>query len=533
MIKYGWNYLKKYKHTLYAYIFLIIIENIINIITPLLTGEIINVIIQFKNFKTLLQLCVIYFFIQVFIKIINFFSYYKYIFLQTFCSFDLNKNMIKHVQNLSIDLVQKYDSEYLNQRINADSNTVISFVIKTLTQLPINICMTLTIIVMLLCINIEIGIFFILICGIYSGLYLGFRNKIFRISYRYKERQNLFFSVLLNQIKQIKLIKIHSLFAIYEQKLENAFNEFWDDTKKAQIFFYLYSSLYSCLVTIAQIFVYIWGGLQVINGKISVGTLTIIIGYFQTMLNTITYVNDFTKEYQDSKVSYHRLLEIQNLKEQTNGLYSPSKLDKITCNDLTIRRGDKVIIKNFSYEFEKGEIYCLIGKNGSGKTTFAETIIGLFIDQFEGEIKYNGICINEIDIVKFRFEKVSFLEQFPELISDTFLENIYITTEHKPEILKQALKKCNFPKQNLLKSCNKDCKITGLSGGETQKMALMRVMSKNADIYIFDEGSSSLDTNGKEFFSKCIELAKDSSIVFVISHDENFINANKHIIKFD
>ena len=453
--------------------------------------------------NNLIVLCCLFLLIQIFVKIINYFSYYKFISIQTLSAFSLNRDVIYHVQKMSVNKVKKYDASYLSQRINNDSNTVVSFAIKALTQLPMNIISSLVIIGILLYINIVIGVFLVIITAIYLGLYIGFRKKVFDMSYIYKERQNKFFTVLLEQIEKVKFIKINSLFNLYNQKLNDEFDKFWGDTKKTQMFFYFYSSLYSIVVSIAQ------------------------IGIF----NTITYISDFTKEYQDNKVSYHRLEEILNREEQTNGKIHIHNVTEIECKNLTIRRDNNVVIKDFSYVFNKGKIYGLIVENGSGKSTLVEAILGLFVDEFEGNIKINNTNIREINMNKLRMEKMAFLEQNPQLITNNIFNNIFITEQHKDAILKNKLSNINL--QQILSDKNiydKQEKIGGLSGGETQKVTLMRTLSKDADVYIFDEGSSALDKNGKKILLTCLKELKQNSIVIVVSHDDNLINVSDEIV---
>lgn len=531
MISFCWKYIRKAKVVLGIYTVLIIFEGAINIVIPILTGKIIDVIGQLRDLDLLILLCCIYLGIQIFVKISNFFSFYSLMRLQTFCAFELNENVIKHIQNLSISEVEKFDYGYLSQRVNNDSNTVITLTITLLTQLPINILIMLIIVAMLLYIDMGISFFLIVIAIIYFFLYLGFRKKVYNMSYVYKERQNKFFSILLEQLEKVKFIKLHSLVDIYNDKLKKEFKAFWNDTKKTQLFFFLYSNMYSCIMIVSQIIVYFWGGIQVIQGNITIGTLILIIGFFQSILKSITYISDFTKQYQDGKVSYYRLMEILEMQEENNGSLVLDNIEKLECNDLLVTRGENKTVENLTCTFRKGELYCIVGKNGSGKTTLVEALVGLFIDEYKGEIKLNDIEIRRVDMKKMRYKKISILEQIPQLIADNIYENIFITDMHKCENVNNYIKEGIFIKGK--KIFDKEKKISGLSGGEIQKVALLRTLSKKADIYIFDEGNSALDTKGKKIFSQVLQEIKKNSIVLVVSHDEAFINISDHIVDLD
>lgn len=105
------------------------------------------------------------------------------------------------------------------------------------------------------------------------------------------------------------------------------------------------------------------------RGQMSIGNLIIIISFFSKVLNSITCMSDFTKEYQDSKVSYIRLKEILSQRVQTNGKIEVNSIQEIECKNLSIYRDKDLIINDFSYTFKRGNIYCLVGENGSGKST--------------------------------------------------------------------------------------------------------------------------------------------------------------------
>lgn len=88
--------------------------------------------------------------------------------------------------------------------------------------------------------------------------------------------------------------------------------------QKVFSFSYIYSGIYSSVVVIAQAVVYLWGGYRVMRGEISLGHLIIIINYFQKVLNSITYISETLKEYQDSNVSWDRICQILHEKKQMN-----------------------------------------------------------------------------------------------------------------------------------------------------------------------------------------------------------------------
>lgn len=137
-------------------------------------------------------------------------------------------------------------------------------------------------------------------------------------------------------------------------------------------------------------------------------------------------------------------------------------------------------------------------------------------------------------MIELRAKKISVLEQTPQLVTDNIYSNIFLTEEYTNITLTKNLGIINSPDNFMGKNIyDKNKKIFGLSGGETQKVSLMRTISKNADVYIFDEGNSALDIRGKKIFADCLKNLKKESIILIVSHDENFISMSDCIISFN
>ena len=84
----------------------------------------------------------------------------------------------------------------------------------------------------------------------------------------------------------------------------------------------------------------------------------------------------------------------------------------------------KDVVTNLNAKFTKGNIYAITGANGAGKSTLINLIMGMYIDEYEGTIAYNGIDIRDIDMVTVRKNLIGFAEQEPALINDSIRYNL-------------------------------------------------------------------------------------------------------------
>ena len=171
----------------------------------------------------------------------------------------------------------------------------------------------------------------------------------------------------------------------------------------------------------------------------------------------------------------------------------------------------------------KGNIYCILGENGSGKTTLIDILIGLFIDEYEGEILYNHINIKDIDMVKQRACNISILEQDPYVLEGSVEDNIYSTVYHNVKKYRQRIldKELGNIYSNGI----------GISGGK--KNRYLRILSKDSDVMILDEPTSALEQESQYAVWRLLKEIKKEKIIIVISHDQNISQFANQIINLD
>ncbi|MBQ6830020.1 MAG: ABC transporter ATP-binding protein [Clostridia bacterium] len=178
------------------------------------------------------------------------------------------------------------------------------------------------------------------------------------------------------------------------------------------------------------------------------------------------------------------------------------------------------VLQNVSYEFEKGKMYCIIGKSGAGKTTLLSLLSGL-AKPTNGEILYEDKNVAKIDKYTFRSKYIGVVFQSFNLITKyTALENVILSMD-------VAGYKCKNKKQRaieLLHSVGLDedeanRRVLKLSGGQQQRVAIARALSYNPDIILADEPTGNLDTETQnEIMNIFRELANQEKCVILVSH---------------
>ena len=178
------------------------------------------------------------------------------------------------------------------------------------------------------------------------------------------------------------------------------------------------------------------------------------------------------------------------------------------------------VLKDISYEFEKGKMYCIIGKSGAGKTTLLSLLSGLAVPS-EGDILYDGKSISKIDKYTFRSKYIGVVFQSFNLITKyTALENVILSMDVSGAKIKNKKQKAF----ELLDSVGLDedeaCRrVLKLSGGQQQRVAIARALSYDPDIILADEPTGNLDRDTqKEIMDIFRGLAEHGKCVILVSH---------------
>ena len=183
------------------------------------------------------------------------------------------------------------------------------------------------------------------------------------------------------------------------------------------------------------------------------------------------------------------------------------------------------VLKNFSYKFEEGRFYAIMGRSGAGKSTLLN-IIGTVDKPTLGEVLINGkdvAKLNEDAKAKIRMKEIGFVFQGfylnPYLSA---LENVIVPMRINSDIKKDERKNLaidlldKFGAKDLI-----DSKPSQMSGGEQQRVAIARALANNPEIILADEPTGNLDEeNEKIVFEHLKKLADQGHTVIVVSHNE-------------
>lgn len=289
------------------------------------------------------------------------------------------------------------------------------------------------------------------------------------------------------------------------------------------------SSIVAILASIVGFGVYLFIGIKGLLGLFSVGSLVLYCGSFMQIVKGVMKMTWTFGQTEKIIPLVNYYFQILNTSDEM--IYGTRELDFTDHFDIEFKNvsfkypeSNTYSLKNINIKINSGEHYAIVGKNGSGKTTFIKLLCRLY-DISEGEILINDINIKEYS--KDSLNKLySVVFQDYKIFSLTVAQNIAAGDNYKESKLYDSFKKADI-KDRILKMDNqentylyKDLEENGveISGGEAQKLALARALYKDAPIVILDEPTASMDPIAESsMYSKFNSFVENKTTIY-ISH---------------
>ncbi len=287
----------------------------------------------------------------------------------------------------------------------------------------------------------------------------------------------------------------------------------------------LFSQIPAFISLLGKTIIVSYGGYLTIKGELKIGELFAFLTYFTMILAPVHTILGVINNFPKVKVSLNRVLEILP-KEKDNIELKTTNFD-LNIKNLEFSYLNNKIFENLNLFIKERSKIAIIGKNGSGKTTFADLLCG-FLKANNGDIFIGNEKIGENDYINFSSYLVK-LEQTPIIFDDTLKNNLLLAKNSaKEDELIDCLKKTGMCKwfRNLQKGLNTNLLESGanLSGGQKQRLALSRLILLNPKIIILDEFTSSIDEKDTTWFYENISTIFPNSTIIAITHNLNMLN---------
>lgn len=283
---------------------------------------------------------------------------------------------------------------------------------------------------------------------------------------------------------------------------------------------------------------YFFGGILVMNGKITIGALLVFTMYYDLLSENLRTVSSTDAGLQSNKPFYDRVfIELENAKSHApKNLLLGEANGEISMNNVCFSYDENLppVLTNYNLSIKKGERLAIVGQSGSGKSTILKLLTGMLFPN-SGEILYSGTDIsklNERDL----YRKMGIVMQQNLLFNTSIRENLKLASPHADEtMLDEACKKaciydfiCNQPDKYDTIIGERGVK---LSGGQKQRLILARLFLRNVDIMIFDEATSAVDQYSENIIHHALQAVKKDTTIIIVTHRQSSLKLCDRVIR--
>lgn len=278
------------------------------------------------------------------------------------------------------------------------------------------------------------------------------------------------------------------------------------------------------LSTIITIFI---GSMMILNDIATLGIVVEFVMYINMLVFPFTAIGWVANMIQRASASQKRLNEF--LESEPEIKDRPDTIKAVINTDIHFKNvsftyentGIKAI-NDFNLSIHKGEKVLILGKTGSGKSTFAQLLLRFF-EVNKGEILFDKVNINDIALRHLR-ESVSYVPQDVFLFSDTIYNNIAFGLDEKPtgQTVENAAKMAGIHNEILSLENGYQTKVgergITLSGGQKQRISIARALIKQPELMIFDDCLSAVDAKTENLIINNLNSALKDKTAIIITH---------------
>ncbi|WP_087093696.1 ABC transporter ATP-binding protein [Elizabethkingia anophelis] len=306
------------------------------------------------------------------------------------------------------------------------------------------------------------------------------------------------------------------------QKVENSQNDIFKLKLGLLNFSTVSQGIMKLTINAGFLLTFGWGVYRLHANEISFGTMTAFLQLVGRIQAPILLMMGFVPLFIRFRTAVDRVQELENVEVEADieqeYITEPHNIE---INQLSFRYDDKLVIKDLSAKFIKGQPVAVIGSSGKGKTTLIRLLLAL-VKPDKGEIYINTPTEHLVLSNKYRIN-IAYVPQGDKLFSGSIKENLQLG-EHEVsesklrEVLYLACAEFVYDLPDGLDTIVGESGY-GLSEGQAQRIAVARALMRECNIWLFDEVTSALDPDtGEKLIQRLLEAGKNKILVFV-THD--------------
>ena len=342
--------------------------------------------------------------------------------------------------------------------------------------------------------------------------------------------------------ESVTAIRVIKAFVQQKEQLEY-FKKINDNNRKANADISILRSIFwpvlETFIGLSYVVAIILGGYYCLIGDITLGKFITFASYIGTLFWPMFIVGDIVTVFSEASASLKRIDEIFDakveIKDSENMVDVKQIKGEIVFEKVDFRYEDHLplVLEDINIRINKGEMFAILGRTGSGKTTMVNLITRVY-DVTSGNIYIDGNNIKDIPLKVLR-SNIGYVPQDNFLFSETLKENISFGKLDATD--KEIYEACKIADihDNIMSFPNKYETMSGergvtLSGGQKQRISIARAIIKDSPILIMDDSLSAVDTDTEDTIINNLKEIRKNKTTIMIAHRVSTVQSAEHIL---